>query len=40
MTKRTLAELLGEEGYAVEAAADGLKALLKPAEFAPDVVSH
>ena len=34
----TLAALLREEGYLVETAADGLKALPKLDEFAPDVV--
>ena len=34
----TLAELLREEGYLVETAADGLKALAKLDAFAPDVV--
>ena len=36
--RSALAELLREEGYIVETAADGLKALAKLAEFAPDLV--
>ena len=33
-----LVELLRDEGYAVDAAADGFKALGKLADFAPDLV--
>ncbi len=36
--RSALAELLREEGYSVETAADGFKALPKLAEFSPDVV--
>src|SRR5262249_46631498 len=36
--RTALAELLRDEGYAVETAADGFKALPKLDEFAPDVV--
>jgi DNA-binding NtrC family response regulator len=36
--RTALAELLRDEGYAVETAADGFKALPKLEEFAPDVV--
>jgi DNA-binding NtrC family response regulator len=36
--RSALAELLREEGYTVETAADGFKALPKLDEFAPDVV--
>jgi two-component system response regulator HydG len=36
--RTALAELLRDEGYAVETAADGFKALGKVADFAPDVV--
>ena len=36
--RSALAELLREEGYAVETAADGFKALPKLEEFAPDIV--
>jgi DNA-binding NtrC family response regulator len=36
--RAALAELLGDEGYAVETAADGFKALAKFDDFAPDVV--
>jgi DNA-binding NtrC family response regulator len=36
--RTALAELLREEGYAVETAADGFKALPKLEEFAPDLV--
>ena len=38
--RTALAELLRDEGYAVETAADGFKALPKLEEFAPDVVAH
>jgi two-component system response regulator HydG len=36
--RNALTELLSEEGYAVESAADAFKALGKAAEFAPDLV--
>ncbi|HVR61106.1 MAG TPA: response regulator, partial [Polyangia bacterium] len=36
--RTALVELLRDEGYAVESAADGFKALGKLADFAPDVV--
>jgi CheY-like chemotaxis protein len=36
--RTALAELLSEEGYVVESAADGFKALGKAADFAPDLV--
>src|SRR4029079_11477059 len=36
--RSALAELLRDEGYAVESAADGFKALGKVADFAPDLV--
>ena len=36
--RSALVELLSEEGYVVESAADGFKALGKAAEFAPDLV--
>ena len=36
--RTALAELLRDEGYAVETAADGFKALGKLEDFAPDVV--
>ena len=36
--RTALAELLREEGYVVESAADGFKALGKVADFAPDLV--
>ncbi len=36
--RTALAELLNEEGYVVESAADGFKALGKVADFAPDLV--
>src|SRR6478735_11255410 len=36
--RTALAELLRDEGYAVETAADGFKALPKLEEFSPDVV--
>src|SRR5215510_13712835 len=36
--RTALAELLREEGYAVETAADGFKALPKLEEFAPDLL--
>src|SRR5262244_3456782 len=36
--RTALAELLRDEGYAVETAADGFKALPKLDEFAPDLV--
>ena len=36
--RTALAELLRDEGYSVETAADGFKALPKLEEFAPDVV--
>src|SRR6476660_423102 len=36
--RTALAELLRDEGYAVETAADGFKALPKLEEFVPDVV--
>ena len=36
--RTALAELLRDEGYAVETAADGFKALGKLEEFAPDLV--
>jgi DNA-binding NtrC family response regulator len=36
--RTALAELLRDEGYAVETAADGFKALGKAADFAPDLV--
>src|SRR6476646_8236466 len=36
--KNAIADLLRDEGYAVEMAADGFKALGKVADFAPEVV--
>ena len=36
--RTALVELLRDEGYAVEAAADAFKALAKVADFAPDLV--
>jgi len=36
--RTTLAELLGDEGYAVDTAVDGFKALAKVEELAPDLV--
>jgi CheY-like chemotaxis protein len=36
--RNALIELLTEEGYAVDSAADGFKALGKAAELAPDLV--